>query len=101
MGISPFTVDVPQPILDHLQDRLRRTRWTDEIGTGWALGTDRGELRSLIEHWAFAFDWRRQEEAINRFAQFRATVNGVGVHFIHDGMSTPRRSGSRPTAPMR
>jgi pimeloyl-ACP methyl ester carboxylesterase len=27
---------------------------------------------------------RRQEEAINRFAQFRTTVNGVGVHFVHE-----------------
>src|SRR5215467_13065366 len=84
MSISQFSVDVPQHTLDDLHDRLGRTRWTDEIAKGWALGTDRGELRTLVEHWASRFDWRRQEEAINRFAQFRATVNGVGVHFIHE-----------------
>jgi microsomal epoxide hydrolase len=84
MSISKFTVDVPQRTLDDLQVRLRRTRWTDEIDDGWALGIDRSELRSLIAHWTSEFDWRRQEEAMNRFAQFRATVNGVGVHFVHE-----------------
>jgi Epoxide hydrolase N terminus len=41
-------------------------------------------LRALVDYWTGVYDWRRQEEAINRFAQFRATVNGVGVHFIHE-----------------
>src|SRR5215831_2732807 len=84
MSIDPFTVDVPQRMLDDLQYRLTRTRWTDEIEDGWTYGTDRGELRSLVEHWRAAFDWRRQEKAINQFAQFRATVNGIGVHFVHE-----------------
>ena len=90
-NIETFTVDVPQPTLDDLQERLRRTRWTDEIDDGWALGTDRGELRRLVEHWTTAFDWRREEAAMNRFAQFRATVHGVGVHFVHE-----RGVGDRP-----
>jgi hypothetical protein len=32
-----------------------------------------------------------QEEAINRFAHFRADVDGFGVHFIHE-----RGKGDRP-----
>jgi hypothetical protein len=31
------------------------------------------------------------EEAMNRFAHFRADVNGFGVHFIHE-----RGKGDRP-----
>lgn len=89
--IEKFVVDVPQRVLDDLQERLRRTRWTDEIDDGWALGTDRAELRRLIEHWTGAFDWRRQEDAINSLTQFRATVHGAGVHFVHE-----RGVGDRP-----
>ena len=84
MSIESFVVDVPQHTLDELQDRLRRTRWTDEIDDGWTLGTDRSELRKLVHHWTTAFDWRRQEAEMNRLPQFRATVNGVGVHFVHE-----------------
>jgi len=83
-SIDTFRVNVPQRTLDDLQERLRRTRWTDEIDNGWTLGTDYGELRALVDYWTTVFDWRRQEEAINRFAQFRASVHGVGVHFIHE-----------------
>jgi pimeloyl-ACP methyl ester carboxylesterase len=84
MSLEKFTVHMPQPTLDDLQDRLRRTRWTDEIDDGWTLGTNGGALRALVDHWTTEFDWRRQEEDINRLAQFRATVNGVGVHFVHE-----------------
>src|SRR5262245_27246532 len=84
MSIDRFHINIPQPILDDLQDRLRRTRWADEIDDGWTLGTDRTELRALIDHWTGAFDWRRQEDEMNRLAHYRAEVNGVAVHFIHE-----------------
>jgi pimeloyl-ACP methyl ester carboxylesterase len=84
MSIDTFRVSVPQRTLDDLQERLRRTRWTEEIEDGWTLGTEHGKLRALADYWTGVFDWRRQEEAINRFAQFRARINGVGVHFIHE-----------------
>jgi microsomal epoxide hydrolase len=91
MSMDEFVVNVPQPTLDDLHDRLRRTRGSDDIGGGWTFGTDREALRALIDYWMTTFDWRRQEEAINRLAQFRATVNGVGVHFVHE-----RGVGDRP-----
>jgi pimeloyl-ACP methyl ester carboxylesterase len=33
--------------------------------------------------WQTGFDWRAQEAAINRFRQFRATVDGVRLHVVH------------------
>jgi pimeloyl-ACP methyl ester carboxylesterase len=92
MSATPFVVNVPQQTLDDLQDRLMRTRWRDEVADdGWAYGTSPAYLRELTEHWLMRFDWRRQEEAINRFAHFRADVDGFGVHFIHE-----RGTGDRP-----
>jgi len=71
-SIDKFVVNVPQRTLDDLQDRLKRTRWADEIDDGWTFGTDHGELRNLVEHWTGGFDWRRQEAAMNRFASRQA-----------------------------
>ena len=37
--ILPFRIDVPQPDLDDLRDRLARTRWPDQLpGAGWDYG---------------------------------------------------------------
>jgi pimeloyl-ACP methyl ester carboxylesterase len=85
MEVQPYTVKIPQGAVDDLRERLARTRWPDEIhDTGWDRGADLGFMRDLIEYWQTRFDWRAQERTINGFAQFRATIDGVGIHFIHE-----------------
>jgi pimeloyl-ACP methyl ester carboxylesterase len=85
MQARPFKVRAAPQTLDDLRDRLLRTRWPPEIDDdGWDHGTSRAYLRELVGHWLSGFDWRLQEEAINRFSHFRADVAGFGVHFIHE-----------------
>ena len=85
MKIAPFHVAVPQDALDDLRARLSRTRWPDAlVGDGWDAGTDRDYLRERAGYWRDRFDWRAQEQVVNRFAHFRADVDGLGVHFIHE-----------------
>lgn len=92
MTARPFTVHVTQETLDDLRRRLSNTRWPDEIeGAGWDRGTNLRYLKTLVEYWRDVFDWRRQEERINRFAHFRADIDGLGIHFIHE-----RGHGERP-----
>jgi pimeloyl-ACP methyl ester carboxylesterase len=84
VGMERFTVAVPQATLDDLAARLARTRWAGELdGPGWQDGTSPAFLRELVDRWQAGFDWRAQEAAINRFQQFRATVDGVRLHFVH------------------
>jgi hypothetical protein len=84
VGMERFRVDVPQGILDDLGGRLARTRWPDAPdGPGWEDGTSPAFLRELVGWWRTGYDWRAQEAAINRFPQFRATVDGVRLHFVH------------------
>jgi pimeloyl-ACP methyl ester carboxylesterase len=83
-AVERFRVAVPEATLDDLADRLARTRWPAALdGTGWEDGTSLAFLRDLVDWWQNGFDWRAQEAAINRFPQFRATVDGVGLHFVH------------------
>jgi microsomal epoxide hydrolase len=37
-----------------------------------------------VSYWRNGFDWRAQEAAMNRFAHFRAEIDGKRVHFIHE-----------------
>ena len=92
MKTEPFRIDVADAVLADLQVRLRQTRWPDDVrDAGWRYGTDGAYLRELVDYWLQRFDWRAQEAALNRFAHFRATVDGFGLHFIHErGRGTER-----------
>ena len=85
MDIRPFTVHFPDATLDDLRERLTRTRWPGErSGSGWDYGTNLAYLKELVEYWRTRFEWRAQETAINSFPNFRATIDGLGIHFIHE-----------------
>lgn len=85
MPIQPFQINIPQQTLDDLHKRLARTRWTDEVeGTGWDYGTNLDYMKRLADYWQNQFDWRAQEAKLNQFAHFKADVDGIGIHFIHE-----------------
>jgi pimeloyl-ACP methyl ester carboxylesterase len=83
-SVRPFRIAVPVEVLEDLRQRLERTRWPDEVdGAGWDYGTDTVYLRELAEYWRDGFDWRAREAELNRFEQYRAEVDGIGLHFLH------------------
>ncbi|MFA7199193.1 MAG: epoxide hydrolase family protein, partial [Methanoculleus sp.] len=86
--MEPFTIAVPEAVLDDLRRRLADTRWPDD-GPGWEYGTALSYMKDLARYWEHSYDWRAHEAELNRFAQFRAEVDGVGVHFIHERSRGP------------
>ena len=91
MDVKPFRIDVPQAVLDDLRDRLGRTRWPDEIlAAGWDYGTNLAYLRDLSAYWQTRFDWRAQEQALNKFAHFRVNLDDLDIHFIHERGRGPK-----------
>ena len=84
MDIQPYAINIPDDVLTDLRNRLRATRWPDEIqDADWDYGSNLAYTRELCEYWADEFDWRAREEMINSFPHFRADIDGLGVHFIH------------------
>ena len=83
--VSPFTVQVPDQVLSDLRARIRNTRWPPGApGREWEQGTDLEYLKGLLGYWADGFDWRAQERELNRFKHFRAEIDGVVIHFVHE-----------------
>ncbi len=83
--IEPFKIAVPDEVLIDLRERLARSRLPDEVpDTGWEYGTNLAYLKELIEYWRTRYDWRLHERELNRFAHFRAEVDGLKIHFIHE-----------------
>jgi microsomal epoxide hydrolase len=91
--IKPFEINIPEATLTDLQERLKRTRWTDSVeGAGWGMGTNANTLKELVAYWQTDYDWRKHEAALNQFKQFKAEVDGVSIHFIYE-----RGKGPNPT----
>jgi pimeloyl-ACP methyl ester carboxylesterase len=84
IAIHPFTIDIPQPDLLDLNQRLVQTCWPDEWpGLSWQLGAPLSYMKKVVEYWRTVFDWRAQEWAINRYPQFTTTIDGQTIHFLH------------------
>jgi len=81
--IQPFTIDVSDKTLADLKERLLKTRWPDEIGQDWQYGTDLAYLKELCNYWANTFDWRAQEQKLNRFHQRSSNPNALPLLMTH------------------
>jgi len=81
---EPFEIHIDDAVLDDLRTRLARTRFPDQIeGTGWEYGFPVDYLRDLVDFWCHNFDWRAQEARLNELPNFRTTIDGQSIHFIH------------------
>ncbi|GAA2670160.1 epoxide hydrolase family protein [Nonomuraea recticatena] len=82
--VTPFRLDISEPVLADLRERLRRTRWPEKETVGdWSQGVPLGYLRELCRYWAEEYDWRATERRLNALPQFRTSLDGLGIHFLH------------------
>lgn len=89
-AIVPFQIHIPDADIADLKARLANARLPAQIpGTGWEYGTNAAYLKELVDYWQNDFDWRAQEAELNKFAQFKTTIDGVPIHFIHVRAENP------------
>lgn len=95
--IHPFVIDIPQSDVDELLDRLRGTRWANELPSSeleaippsgpfpptWSYGVPLAYVQPLVERWRSDYDWREWESELNRYPHFTTVIDGQNVHFVH------------------
>jgi len=84
-NITPFTLDIPEQTLADLRNRLAMTRWPDAetSSDSWSQGVPLARAKELVEYWQNSYDWRRCETKLNNFGQYKTSIDGVDIHFIH------------------
>ncbi|RUV81620.1 epoxide hydrolase, partial [Mesorhizobium sp. M5C.F.Ca.IN.020.14.1.1] len=83
-SIRPFTVQVPQAVVDDLRRRIAATRWpTKELVGDRSQGIQLGTIQELARYWATDYDFGRLETRLNALPQFTTEIDGVKIHFIH------------------
>jgi epoxide hydrolase len=82
--VERFEIEVPTSEMADLRDRLRRTRWPEPAPVGdWSQGVPLGYLQELCRYWAEEYDWPARQDYLNSFPQFRTTIDGLAIHFLH------------------
>jgi len=88
--MTPFTISVPDDVLDDLQERLARVRFPDQLSdVDWDYGTDLAYMQELVEYWRDVYDWRIHETELNRLDHYTMPVNGLRLHFLHQRSPHP------------
>jgi pimeloyl-ACP methyl ester carboxylesterase len=84
MEATQFHIDIPESSLNDLQDRLRHTRWPDELSnSGWDYGTNLAYVRELTQYWQNDYNWRNNERRLNEWPHYKVIIDGQEIHFIH------------------
>ncbi|AMR25525.1 epoxide hydrolase (plasmid) [Hymenobacter psoromatis] len=82
--VELFQLAIPERDIQDLKDRLNRTRWPNkEPVSDWSQGVPLANIQALCEYWRSSYDWRRCERMLNGFGQYRTTIDGLGIHFLH------------------
>ena len=83
MTATPFEASITEAEITDLRERLRRTRWPEpEPVDDWSQGLPLAYAQELCRSWAEDYDFGFAKR-LNAFPQYRDTVDGLGIHFLH------------------
>ena len=82
MPDAPFAIAFNPALRSDLHRRLGTIRWSDAVTADWRYGTDKGFLQALMRRWLTAYDLDEAERRMNALPQFRASIDGFGIHYL-------------------
>ncbi len=85
MSPVPFQVSAPDHVLARLRRRIEEYPWRPgAVGEeDWRYGVPADWLKAMCAHWLGSYDWSLWQDRLNAFPQYRADVDGFGLHFVH------------------
>lgn len=85
--VQAWEARAPDADLDDLRARLAAARLpeaeTVQGARRWEQGVPLADLVDVVHYWRTGYDWRSFEARLNRIGQFRTTIDGLGIHFLH------------------
>ena len=100
--VQAFETHATDADLDDLRARLAAARLpeTETVHRAapdprrWEQGVPLADLVDVVNYWRTGYNWRSFEERLNGIGQFRTTIDGLGIHFLH------RRSARADATPL-
>ncbi|PHV66912.1 epoxide hydrolase family protein [Williamsia muralis] len=100
--VHDFRAHAPDSELDDLRTRISATRLPEAETVHspapdprrWDQGVPLADLTDVLNYWRAQYSWRSFETRLNQVGQFRTTIDGLGIHFLH------RRSARADATPL-
>ncbi|MFJ2767195.1 epoxide hydrolase family protein [Streptomyces sp. NPDC087300] len=100
--VHAFEAHATDADLDDLRARLAAARLPEAEtvqrpapdARRWDQGVPLADLVDVVHYWRTAYDWRSFEARLDEIGQFRTTIGGLGIHFLH------RRSARTDATPL-
>jgi len=90
--IRPFKINISNKIVEDINTKVANYPWHEMPDDGgWGYGTNLNYMKELSKHWIEKFDWKKTEEKINKFKNFKTNIDGIDIHFIQE-----KGSGANP-----
>ena len=90
--IKPYQVEISEEALQNIYTKVKNYSWHEMPDDGgWNYGTNLEYMKEFSRYWIEKYNWRKTEEKINKFNNFKSNIDGIDIHFIHE-----KGSGSNP-----
>ena len=90
--ITPFKINISNKIIENINNKVSNYPWHEMPSNGgWDYGTNLDYMKEISKYWVKNFDWKKTEEKINKFNNFKTNIDNIDIHFIHE-----KGSGSNP-----
>jgi len=89
--VHAFEAHATDADLDDLRTRLAAARLPEAETVyrsapdprRWDQGVPLADLIDVVNYWRTGYDWRAFEARLNQIGQYRTTIDGLGIHFLH------------------
>ncbi len=92
--IKPYKISVPKSTLNNIYKKVRSYPWKMmQNVNGWEYGTNYNYLKKISKYWVSKYNWKKFENKINSFKNYKTNVDGINLHFI---IEKSKNTKSRP-----
>jgi len=83
--IKPFKVEISDKFLQNIYSKVKNYPWHEMPNDGgWVYGTNLNYMKEISKYWIEKFDWKKIEKKINKFQNFKSSIDDIDIHFIHE-----------------
>ncbi|XP_030760517.1 juvenile hormone epoxide hydrolase 1-like [Sitophilus oryzae] len=85
VAVRPFKIDIPEEVIGDLQKRLNNTLpfQTPLEDAKQHYGMNANLLNTIVDYWKNKYNWKKRQEFLNQFPQFKTEIQGLNIHFLH------------------